>query len=73
MITAQQAKELSIEAFHQDLEAIELEIKAAATRGSICIKLGEKYLTRSLTLARILREFGYNVQLLGEVTEISWL
>jgi hypothetical protein len=73
MITAQQAKELSIEAFHQDLEAIELEIKEAATRGSTHIKLGEKYLSRSITLARILREFGYSVQLLGEVTEISWL
>jgi hypothetical protein len=73
MITAQQAKELSIEAFRQDLEAIELEIKEAATRGSICIKLGEKYINKSLTLGRILRELGYNVQLLGEVTEISWL
>ena len=73
MITAQQAKELSIEAFRQDLEAIELEIKEAAKNGLTYIKLGEKYLTRSITLARILREFGYSVQPLGEVVEISWL
>jgi hypothetical protein len=73
MITAQQAKELSIEAFHQDLEAIELEIKEAATGGLTYIKLGERYLSRSITLARILREFGYSVQPLGEVVEISWL
>jgi hypothetical protein len=73
MITAYQAKDLSIEAFHQELEAIELEIKEAAKKGLTCIKLGEKYLSRSISLCRILREFGYSVQLLGEVTEISWL
>ena len=73
MITAQQAKELSIEAFRQDLEAIELEIKEAAKRGSFCIKLGEKDLSRRISLGRISRELGYNVQFLGEVTEISWL
>lgn len=82
MITANRAKQITIQSFASELEDIELEIKEAAKRGLTSIKLSEglwndrrRYESQTSNLTRIIKEFGYNINYTGsrnEITEISW-
>lgn len=82
MITANQAKQLTIQSFNVELESVELEIKEAAKRGWNSIKLStgiwhvsKRYSEQMNCLFTIIRECGFKISYSGidsEVTVISW-
>ena len=82
MLTANQAKQLTVQSFTQELEPVELEIKEAAKKGLNVIKLStgiwhvdKRYSGQMKCLSNIIREHGYKLSYSGvnsEVTEISW-